>query len=268
MQIEFIGCTSAGKSTLIKALAEIAREEKVDLVLENDFMLGQFGLGFLKATWWRAVMVHLVAINSCLFRLRRNRQFIRFATRILRHSGIPLRQQVNQFRLVLKQLGRYEIIRRRCPDDTIVIVDEGTVHTAHNLFVHVSNDLDASEVNEFASLVPLPDLVVYVSEREELLIDRVLERGHRRIAEPTREVVGKFVRRAVEMFDQLSKCERLCLRTALIREGFVDVFPDEDQDPRRRQLRRLVEIASGRSRELNARTTSVPSKATYSEILS
>ena len=136
MLVELVGCTSAGKSTLLRALTEAAKKDNVQMTDGNDFALRHIGAARFRGGALRSVLIHLVAFFGCVTSLFSHLQYVTFAYRTLRRSGIPVRQQLNQLRKVLKQLGRFEFIRRRITDQEIVIVDEGTVHAAHNLFVH------------------------------------------------------------------------------------------------------------------------------------
>ena len=218
MQLELVGCTGAGKSTLAARVADVARAEGIELVLGDEYALKQLGLGHLRTKWLRAVLVHVLALWGCVSRGWRHRRFIKFASHVLRQTPIPRRQRWNQLRKVLKQLGRYEVIRSRRQAQTSVLVDEGTLHAAHNLFVHTACDLNPEHVRQFAELVPLPDIVIYLRQREEVLVERTLKRGHPRISDQTHQAVAKFVHEAVMAFDQLSKHERIAPRMLVVQE--------------------------------------------------
>ena len=242
MQLELIGCTGAGKSTLAARIVDAARAEGIKLVLADEFALNQLGLRHLRTRWLRAVAVHVVAFWGCISRGSRHVRFIEYAYRVLHYSKIPRRQQWNQLRKVLKQLGRYEVIRCRRQSQTPVLVDEGTLHAAHNLFVHVANDFNNDHVRQFAERVPLPDIVIYVREREDVLIERTLDRRHPRIADPTPQSVAKFVRQAVLVFDQLSKHERVAPRTLVIQDGVIVSEPNELGNP---ELKNVMKVLRG-----------------------
>ena len=156
MQLELVGCTGAGKSTLAKRIESAARAQSVDLALGDEFVLLRLGLRRMRARRLRAVAVHVVAFWGCLTRGWRHGAFIRIAYRVLCDPKIPRRRRWNQLRKVFKQLGRYEVIRCRRQSRTSVIVDEGTLHTAHNLFVHVACDVNQDYFRQFAERVPLP----------------------------------------------------------------------------------------------------------------
>ncbi len=73
MQIELVGCTSAGKSTLAAQITEAARAEGIDLMLADEYALDQLGLGHLRKRWLRAVVVHIVAFWGCVSKGWRSR---------------------------------------------------------------------------------------------------------------------------------------------------------------------------------------------------
>jgi len=227
MQLELIGCTGAGKSTLAARIAEAARAEGIDLELADEFTLNQLRLNHLRTKWLRAVAVHVVALWGCITKGWRHVKFIKFANFVLDDSKIPRRQQWNQLRKVLKQLGRYEVIRSYGQSHASVLVDEGTLHAAHNLFVHVACEFNSQHLQEFAEQVPLPDVVIYVRQTESMLVERTLHRGHSRISDPTPQSVANFIHRAVLAFDQLSRHQRIAPRMLVIENGAIVSELDE-----------------------------------------
>ena len=242
MQIELVGCTSAGKSTLAAQIGEAAGAEGIDLLLADEFALDQLGLGHLRKRWLRAVVIHVVAFWGCVSKGWRHVRFIKFSYRELRRTNISRRQQWNQLRKVLKQLGRYEVIRGSRQNQTPVLVDEGTLHAAHNLFIHVDFEFDSDRLQQFAEQVPLPDVVIYVRQCEEVLVERALQRGHPRISDPTRQSVAKFVHQAVQAFDQLAKHERIAPRMLEVQDGTILSAPMHLSTP---QMQRALELLRG-----------------------
>lgn len=239
MQIELVGCTSAGKSTLAEKLTDAAGAQGVGLLHADEFALNQIGVGHLRKRSLRAVVTHLVAFWGCTIRGWRHREFILFAYRQLRHAHVSTWQRWNQLRKVLKQLGRYESIRsaRRCQKP--VLVDEGTLHAAHNLFVHVGYEFDESHLREFAERVPLPDVVIYVRQHEDVLVKRTLKRGHPRISKPTDDTIAQFVHQATLAFEQLSEHERIAPRMIVVQDGVIVSEPKHLATP---QTRYAVEL--------------------------
>lgn len=238
MQLELVGCTGAGKSTLAARIMEVARAEGIDLWLADDFALDQLRLRQLKSRWARVLCVHFVALIGCVANGWRHVRFVWFTYRVLHSTNIPRRQQWNQLRKALKQLGRYDVVRS-LGDHAPVLVDEGTIHVAHNIFVHVANTCSEEQVEQFALQVPLPDAVVYVRSREDALVERTLKRGHPRIPNPTPQSVARFVRQAVVAFDKLSRHERIAPRTLVIQDGVIVSEPCEHDNP---QIKSVLEV--------------------------
>ena len=196
MQLELVGCTGAGKSTLAANILKTAQADGFEIMLADDVALRQLGWCGTSPGRLRSVALHAAALIACVTDGWQYRDFIRSAHGVLRSAKIPLCQQCNQFRKVLKQLGRYELVRQRSQELRPILVDEGTVHAAHNLFVHVNREAADEELQSFAECVPLPDVVIYLKSGEEHLIERTLRRGHPRIRELTHQSVSSFVHQA------------------------------------------------------------------------
>lgn len=203
MQIELIGCTSAGKSTLLRRILRACRAQNVDVLPGDDFVLKQLRLNWIKNRPLRAVVLNLSALLVCLMTWRRNRELVHFATRLLLPLPIGRVEKIGLLRNVLKKIGTYEIIRYRSRGDEVILVDEGVLQIAHNLFVHVTADTNAADLATFAGLIPLPDVAVYLRQPEARLIGRIMQRGHGRIPEHSDDSVARFVQQAVATFDSL-----------------------------------------------------------------
>lgn len=203
MQIELIGCTSAGKSTLARSVLQDCRQQGLDIFLGEDFVLKQFRLNWIKSRLLRKLLVNLAGLCACLVTWRKNLEFYLFATQILFQLPIPRLERLQLLRNVLKRIGMHEIVRFRSTDQQIILVDEGALQTAHNLFVHGSACVKTEILSTFVRLIPLPDVIVYLRQPEPLLIDRTMKRGHKRIPDRSYDYVVPFVKQAVTTFDEL-----------------------------------------------------------------
>ena len=234
MQIELIGPTSAGKSTLARGILQAGREQGIDTLMGDDFVLKQVRLNWVKRKLARTLCADLISLFACLITLRNNLEFCHFALRSIWQLpvGVARIEKANIARNVLKKIGIFEIVRRRSSDRQIVVVDEGTLHTAHYLFVHVSVVPNTSELSTFVRLVPKPDVVFHVQQDEDVLIERTLARGHKRIPDGSHAMVERFIRRAVDTFDDLVR--QLALGGAfVVVDGKQDLFVarDFENDP-------------------------------------
>jgi hypothetical protein len=207
MQIELIGCTSAGKSTLTKNILQVNHKHSLDIVTSYDFVLGQIRLNWIKNHTIRMLVLNLFALFACLLTWRKNLEFYRFVTgAILRlPATVTWFEKLKIARVVARNVGIYEVVCRYGSDRQIVLADEGTLHIAHYLFVHVSVEPKMSDLETFIRLTPLPDVAVYVKQPESVLITRTEARKHKRIPEGGSDVVGRFIKRAVATFEMLVK---------------------------------------------------------------
>jgi deoxyadenosine/deoxycytidine kinase len=234
MQIELIGCTGAGKSTLAQGVLQASREQGIMASMGDDFVLEQFHLQRIKHRLARTLCVDIVALFACLTTWRKNLAFYRFVIRVITRlpTTVAWSERLNIARNILKKVGVYEIVHRCCSDQQIVLVDEGTLHSAHNLFVHVSVEPNIRDVCTLARLVPLPNMAIHVQQAEQVLVERTLERGHKRIPDSSPTQVERFVKHAVHTFDKL--IQQLVLESRLsMPDGGRDlvVAPECQNDP-------------------------------------
>jgi thymidylate kinase len=216
MIIEFIGSTGAGKTTLISAVQRrLAQTTEVTTAFE--LVAAPLGLRGVTHPTARNLIQEVAGLPFLLGSLPRHKAMLAFTLRMLaRQAGFSI-FTLNNLRSLARKIGVYEI-GRRYGRDRIILVDEGTVLLAHNLFVYSSASYTADEIATFAALTPLPDVVVYVRAPVESLIGRALRR-----ADPPREMRGKdraqiesYVRRAVALFEQLVETEELRGRVLIV----------------------------------------------------
>ncbi len=225
MQIELIGCTGAGKSTLASRLVESCSRRGIPLITSRDFVLRRSRLDWIPGRVVRNIALNLCALCACVGTLRKNRALYGFAARTILRSPAVLHHKLSLLRNVLKKIGIYEIICRGSTDDQLVLVDEGTVHVAHNLFVHAQRKADTADLSTFVGLLPLPDVVVLVEQSESVLIDRTVARGHKRIPNRSHAAVEGFVKSANEVFHRLAR-EASIAERLLVVDGQHDGVAD------------------------------------------
>ena len=207
IQIELFGCTSAGKSSLLANILRACQDQGIEALTGDDLVLRQAGLNRVKNRLVRTLLTDWLALFACLLTCNRNLEFICFSIGTLLRLPVAVGwlERFNLARNILKKVGIYEIIHRAGDNRQVAVVDEGTLQAAHNLFVHVSARMDPADVSTFVSLVPLPELAVYVTQSKPVLIERTLARGHKRIPDTSYANVECFISRAVDTFDQVVK---------------------------------------------------------------
>ncbi|MGE5251970.1 MAG: hypothetical protein ACM3QS_17330 [Bacteroidota bacterium] len=229
MHIELIGCTGAGKSTLLKGMLEACRAEGIEAFSGEEYVLREAGVSRLGPSIFRTLLIDLIAIPYALLKRGRQRGYMRLVSRSIASlpPTVPWLQKANLWRNVLKQMGMYELVRRGLRSEEVVIMDEGTVHTAHYLFVHVDASLPEDGLEEFARAAALPDAIIHVTEEERVLIERTLVRGHKRIPGGQPELVETFIQRALHTFDVLTRNPEIRSRLWTVSVGEASIRPGD-----------------------------------------
>jgi hypothetical protein len=203
--IEFIGCTSSGKTTLVNLGLQICQANNVDAWLGEDFLLDQFYIGKVCNTSIRTILVNSISPLIALFNLRKYWHFFCFALRNLTRLQNTLVEKVYLCRNIIKSIGIYEIACSKTNSDQIIFLDEGPLQIANILFVHRSQDSTEGALSDFVHFIPFPDAIVYLREKEDVLIQRTLSRRHKRIRNGNLSDVKQFVQSAVAVFERLTQ---------------------------------------------------------------
>ena len=234
MIVEFIGASGAGKSTLAQALA--AQPTKGgNTAMEWDLVLGRPGFQRISHPTARNVIAEVATLPSLIRTWPRNRAFMSYCWRILAERSRSRFEQLNYQRSIMRKVGMYELARHDGGGNSAVLADEGTLLIAYYLFVYSRSPFEKAELNRFASLVPLPDRIVYVRAPLESLIDRAVSRVDRRreLASIEHAEIAHWIARAVEMFDYLAT-------TSPIRDRILTVDNVDDSGANRERLVDLI----------------------------
>jgi thymidylate kinase len=242
MIVEFIGASGAGKSTLAHAVAQrLGRAGGATMAW--DLILDRPALRRIKHPTARNVVAELATLPGLIRAWPRNRQLMGFARRLLTERARSRFELLNYQRSIMRKIGMYELARSQGPG-SVVLADEGTLLIAYYLFVYTQSPFVEAELGRFASLVPLPDRIVYVKAPLEILIDRAVTRPDRRreLASTDRDEIAYWIGRAVEMFDHLASIPSL-------RDRVLIVDNIDDSEANRERLVGLIEafvISGGR----------------------
>ena len=202
-QIELFGCTSAGKTTLSKQVYIACKQEGIDLLLHEDYLLGRLKLNWIQIKILRILIIDTYCMIACLLTSRRNYKLYQFCYGVISKLHVAWTIKVNLFRNVLKGIGTYEIIKNRSHATQVVLVDGGTLSAIQPLFVHNNHPLDRDAILTFSKLVPLPDMAIHVEQPEGLLKKRIKQRGHRRISIQSDDRVAEFIQLAIYSYKLL-----------------------------------------------------------------
>jgi thymidylate kinase len=216
MIVEFVGSSAAGKTTLA---SEVRRRlaGRVRVVTSYELTAGLVGLGQVEHPTIRNLVQDLLALPFFAVSVVRHRAFLAYALRtVAGRAGSPL-LAANYVRSLVRRIGGYEIARRY-GRDRIVLADEGTVLSAHLLFVFAQDEPGREKIETFAGLVPLPDLVVCVRAPLDNLVRRSLQRSDapRELRAEDEQAIEKYLRRARGLFDRLAETKQLRDRVLVV----------------------------------------------------
>jgi len=231
MHIEIIGSTSAGKTTLAKKMVATGKKSDVNINMSDDFMLEQLHLDWVANDFMRRRLVEVVAIWICLNNLAAYKEFIGFVFSEGKSSPGTWYYKANRIRNVIRKIGIFEFISQRADTQQVVLADnEGLLQGLHNLFVHSDSEADVAKIARYVELIPMPDLVLYLHQDEQVLVSRILKRGHARIVEDSPEKIVHFIGQAVAVFDELIKIPKIQDRLLVVEGEKVVTNENKNSD--------------------------------------
>jgi thymidylate kinase len=223
MIVEFIGPTGAGKTTLARELVRrAASPHPVRLV--TDLVTDRFGRRWIDDPHAVNLLADVSGIPPFVGSFRQHRDFVAFALDRLKHAPSAF-SKANYLRNVVRKIGVHEMARNEDPR-TAFLADEGTLLIAYQLFVYSDAPVARVDLERFAQLVPLPDLVVHVKAPIDVLVRRAMTRADRRRELRTGDAreVERSISRAAEVFDGLVETDPVRKRVMTVE--LADESPD------------------------------------------
>jgi thymidylate kinase len=216
MIVEFIGSTGAGKTTLA---SEVQRRLAGQARVVTSYQLAAklLGLGRITHPTARNLVQDLAGLPFFIHSLYSHRAFVALVVGTLaREYGVSF-STANYARSIVRRIGMHELIGRHHRDQ-IVLVDEGTILSAHLLYVYTRAKCSPQELGAFAGLVPLPERIVYVKVPVDVLVRRALERSdaRRELRSKDRRAIEEYVGRATEVFDRITELDRIRDRVLVV----------------------------------------------------
>lgn len=220
MQIELIGCTGTGKSTLANRILQACQEQNLNVVDGDDFVLQLARIGWIQSYYVRTLFVDLFTLFACLFTWRKNRTIYLLTLKIVFRlpSSFSMFKKLNMIRNTLKKIGVHEIVANYASDQQVVLLDEGTLQIAHYLFVHISGGPKQADFETFIREIPRPDVIIYLMQDEATLVERTLIKGHKRIPTGSRMHTKRFIKSTVATFDKLV-CDQALMKRLIKVDG-------------------------------------------------
>ncbi|HEX6257191.1 MAG TPA: hypothetical protein VFZ70_15390 [Euzebyales bacterium] len=215
MIVELIGCSGAGKTTLMRAVQRCA--SSVPITSAWDLVLDRPGRRWITSPHAMNLVADATAVGPFVANLSRHADFVRFAfQRLSRHA--PSRfAHLNYARNVVRRVGMHELART-VSDGRIVLTDEGATLIAYQLFVYSRVPPTAAEVERFASLVPMPDVLIHVRAPLSVLVERAVARpdGRRELTGADAAQVRQLLARADDVFTALAATPALRDRVLVV----------------------------------------------------
>jgi len=206
MIVEFIGCSGAGKTTLADEIERIGGPRST--ISGTGLIVDHPGVRWISDPTAVNLVADVISFPPFLRALRRHKDFVTFAfDRLQRHAPSPF-ARYNYMLNVVRKLGVHEMARRAAARKT-VLIDEGVVLSAYQLFVYSDAPFGHLDLERFARSVPLPDRIVYVRAPIDLLVDRAMTRPDQRreLAGRSPDELRRSLERAIELFDGLAVTE-------------------------------------------------------------
>jgi hypothetical protein len=189
MFVEFTGMVGAGKSTLVPVLKEFLRDNNFEALslgeaiiyhLERS-LLGRLVYGIAPAAWRTRILYKIYSLGIDTFcRLQIAFENPRLVWQVCEsqfHREIPLWHRQLILSLFFKILGGYQFLRHRLGPNQVVILEEGLIHRAINLYAWEPKQVDPDLVMTYFCLLPDLDLVVLVRAPFEICLERAEARG-------------------------------------------------------------------------------------------
>jgi len=208
MTVEFVGCSSVGKTTLHRAVYSNLSASKNRVFTPLELFIGKRLSGLIRSERVRNFLLDLLSLPWVLGSLWKHGNFLKFSWKSLREHVDFHWFRLLIFRSILRKVGLFVFLQREKFQDYIVLMDEGPVHVAHLIFnwhtkSGVRNDTDivtSEEIAQFLELVPKPEMIVHVTAPLPVIIQRTLHRKDPPIRGGSEEVLKSYVTQAFNMF--------------------------------------------------------------------
>jgi thymidylate kinase len=233
MIVEFTGSSGVGKTTLISEVVRQCREREIPAFTVPEVLLRSMPEMIVGHRTLQNLMLDTTSAFRRIADPAPYRAFLAFAHSVIRRETDRIFTGLNAYRGVLRALGVHAALSHHTK--RIILVDEGTVHQAHNVLVHVARPARSEDIRTFGSLVPLPDLVVYLTAPLSVVLARTRGREHPPLWNRSRDDNGRFVQHGYAMFGELMSHEAF---SPIIMRIHCD---EDDRKQHRARAREVVE---------------------------
>jgi len=197
MIIELTGVPGAGKSTILERLKK-AKETQGTIFDVQKYVLERSILPLKgKVGYEVALFSHIFLLTSA------DRHLLKTVFSLVRKSSNSLFHKANILRNTLKKLIIYRYIADR---KERFLIDEGVSHIPLTVFVDIGRTISGEKLEAFMRDLPPIDLLLVVDAPDDLLLERVIERGpkgHRRINFGSHEDIVTFMQQSRKVVECL-----------------------------------------------------------------
>jgi deoxyadenosine/deoxycytidine kinase len=108
-------------------------------------------------------------------------------------------------------------ISQRYKNKETILVDEGPILVTH-MFAFNDTPISQDEIEKFISLLPIPDLIIYITASIDILVERSLNRVRppREMGTRDRSENERYIQRAVSLFDQIVESSSIKPRLLIV----------------------------------------------------
>jgi len=207
MIVEITGPNGCGKSETVRMLKSMLEKSNIStLVIGENENRNQFSI----PTYVTNVNLHSLRTDVFLFIrafyvLIKNPRF----TYLIIRSAFTLsggnKVRISVLRSIWRKVGIYSYVRSIEPTPSVILIDEGIIHSAHNVLVDSINSVNDKNVKKFINLTPVYDLTVILTAPINVLTKRLNKRGDLSPRIKDKDSLESFTMHAALMFDMLSK---------------------------------------------------------------
>ena len=204
MIVEFTGIPCSGKSTIYSLVKANMRNGHFKNVFDTkEYMLKKSIIHIPKNKIMNIDLTDLAVLYAFLTLDRNQKSFIFGMLPIIFTLQTGIFNKLNLIRNVIKKIAVYFYILRTA-EKGVYIFDEGLIHCLQNVLVDDSLCVDAPDVQELLSGIPLPDIIIVVSVEHDIAVERISKRGHRRIKITSEDSKINFLNNAQSVIDNIS----------------------------------------------------------------
>jgi thymidylate kinase len=211
MYIEFTGVSGSGKSTIAnQILSKLKKEGYIFFSNHSHFFLWPFSFISLKNETIQNIFCDTVLSSPFT---SNERVLFDFSKYLVKKYQPSLISRLNLLRSVRRKINLLN--QTTSNEDLLYIIDEGIIHTAHNILIFENQKPLINEFNYFIEVIPLPNLIVYVDTPIETVLARTLSRKDQPI-KGSKDKLKSYIHNAHEIYKEIFKSNRILEKTYIL----------------------------------------------------